>query len=212
MGYWDSLAADVGKWCLACEACRRFRGHAVQPPLRSILADDKLAKVLPWTDVIIDVQGPFTKAETGEQYLLSYHCVRLRVPLLEPFRSLQAGYFSRALLTCVMRSRCIPRVVRSDRGPEMRSAVTEEFLAICNSRHVKSAALTPRHQGLGERGHQILIAQHLVLMHTVCHAFPQEWPALIPAVEYLYHTAPQGVHGLSAHDLSCGYACGASVD
>ena len=56
------------------------------------------------------------------------------------------------------------------------------------------------------------MAQHLVLMHAVCHAFPQEWPALIPAVEYLYHTAPQGAHGLSAHDMSCGYSIATPVD
>ena len=36
--------------------------------------------------------------------------------------------------------------------------------------------------------------------------FPQEWPALIPAVEYLYFTAAQGAHGLSAHDAPTGYA------
>ena len=206
MGYWETLASDCGGWCLNCAVCRRFRGHAVLPPLRSMLADDQLAAALPWSDVIIDVQGPFTRAETGEQYVLSYHSVQLRVPLLEPFKSLQSGHFSRALVACIMRSRNIPDVVRSDRGPEMRSAVNAEFLAIMNIKHVMGAALTPRHQGLGERGHQVMLSQHTVLMHAVCHAFPQEWPALVPAVEYLYFTAPQGAHGLSAHDMSCGYA------
>ena len=206
IGYWATLAADVNQWCLNCAVCRRFRGHSVLPPMRSMLADDQLATSLPWTDVIIDVQGPFTRAETGEQYILSYHCVHLRVPILEPFKALQAGYFSRALVACVMRSRCVPDIVRSDRGPEMTSAVNSEFLAILNVKHLMGAALTPRHQGLGERGHQVMLAQHSVLMHAVCHAFPQEWPALVPAVEYLYHTAPQGAHGLSAYDMSCGFA------
>ena len=82
------------------------------------------------------------------------------------------SFFSRALVACIMRPRQIPKVVRSHRGPEMRSAVNEEFLAICNVEHVMGAALTPRHQGLGERGHQVMMAQHTVLMHAVCHAFP----------------------------------------
>ena len=69
--------------------------------------------------------------------MLSYHCTRLKVPLLQPFRSLQSGDFSRAQVACVMRSRQIPEVVRTDRGPEMTSAVMKEFLAICNVRHVK---------------------------------------------------------------------------
>ena len=113
------------------------------PPLRSILADDQLALALPWQDVVIDVQGPFAKAETGEQYVLSYHSSQLRVPFLEAFRSLQAGDFSRALVACIMRARQLPEVVRTDRGPEMRSAVMTEFLAITGARQIQGAALTP---------------------------------------------------------------------
>ena len=138
--------------------------------------------------------------------MLSYHCTKLKVPLLEPLVRLQAGDFSRALSKCVFRSRVIPEVVRSDRGPEMASKVTEEFLALCHSRQVFGAALTPRHQGLVERSHQNMITTLLVLMQRVTRAFPNEWPALLPAVEYLMHTEPQGAHGLSAHDLSTAYS------
>ena len=87
----------------------------------------------------------------------------------------------------------------------MTSRINEEFLSICNVKHIKGAALTPRHQGLCERNHQVMIANQLVLMQAVCGAYPQEWPALLPVVEYLQHTAPLGSHGFSAHDLSCAY-------
>ena len=117
--------------------------------------------------------------------MLSYHCTRLKVPYLAVCRNLQSGHFSRALTECVLRSRQIPDVVRSDRGPEMVNRVNEEFMALCNIRHVLGASLTPRHQGMGERGHQVVMINHGILMHTVCSAFPQEWPALLPAVEYL---------------------------
>ena len=100
--------------------------------------------------------------------------------MLEPFVSLQSGHFSRALFKCVLRTRVIPDVVRSDRGPEMVSKVNEEFLAICNARHKLGAALTPRHQGLCERDHQVMIGNQNVLMQAVCKAQPQEWPAMIP--------------------------------
>ena len=46
---------------------------------------------------------------------------------------------------------------------------------------------------------------HSILLNKVVKAFPQEWPSLIPVVEFLLHTAPQGDLGLSAHDMSCGY-------
>eukprot|EP00969_Alexandrium_andersonii_P223797 9883947-Alexandrium_andersonii.AAC.1 len=49
-------------------------------------------------------------------------------------------------------------------------------------------------------------------MNEVRKAFPQEWPAMLPVLEYLHDTAPQGAHGLSAFDLSMGYALASSVD
>eukprot|EP00969_Alexandrium_andersonii_P068485 3021660-Alexandrium_andersonii.AAC.1 len=89
--------------------------------MRSILADDQLLEVLPWADVIVDVQGPYTKAESGEQHVVSYHCTRLKVPKREAFQALTARHFGRALSACVFKARVVPDVVRTDRGPEMRS-------------------------------------------------------------------------------------------
>ena len=126
--------------------------------------------------------------------------------MLEVLKTLQAGDFSRALANCVFKARIIPDIVRSDRGPEMTSRVNREFLALCQVRQIFGASLTPRHQGLGERGHQVVMTNQMILMKEICRAFPQEWSSLIPAVECLMHTAPQGPHGLSAHDLGCAYS------
>ena len=87
----------------------------------------------------------------------------------------------------------------------MTSAVSEEFLALLSIKHVQGAAFTPRHQGPGERAHQTIMNNHLLLMNEVCSAFPQEWAALVPALEYLCETAPREPHGLSAFDLSQGF-------
>ena len=94
----------------------------------------------------------------------------------------------------------------------MANQVNAELAALCNCKQVLGAALTPRHQGLGERGHQTMMTSLLILMKAVAHAFPQEWASLVPAVEYLLHTAPQGAHGLSAHDLFCAYGIASSAD
>ena len=45
---------------------------------------------LPWQDVMVDVQGPFTRGEGGEQYVLSYHDTKTRVPRLAAFQKLQS--------------------------------------------------------------------------------------------------------------------------
>ncbi len=99
----------------------------------------------------------------------------------------------------------IPDVVRSDRGPEMTSAVAAGFPALLSVRHAQGAAFMPRHQGPGERAHQTIMNNHPLLMSEVFRAFPQVWAALVPALEYLRETAPREPSGLSAFDLSQGY-------
>ena len=94
MGYWETMNPDFNRWYAACLPCQRYRARAVQPPMRSILADDGMRAKTPWSDVLIDVQGPYTRAEGGEMYVLSYHCTSLKVPKLEAMKSLQAGHFS----------------------------------------------------------------------------------------------------------------------
>ena len=179
MAFWPNRAADASRWFTECLSCVKFRSARLSTgPMASVLGDQKQARKLPWTDVIIDCCGPFTKAESGEQYILVYICTQLKVPMLEAFLSMSAGHFSRALVKCVLRTRVIPDVVRSDRGPEMVSRINQEFLSICNSKHVLGAALTPRHQCLCERNHQTMMSHQLILMQSVTKAHPQEWPSL----------------------------------
>ena len=83
-GYWAAMAKDVNRWCFECEPCMKFRStRTATGPLKSILGQEVNVGKLPWTDVIIDVQGPFTKAKTGECYSLSYTCTVLKVSLFE---------------------------------------------------------------------------------------------------------------------------------
>ena len=184
----------------------------MRPPMKSIYGDERYVEVLPWEDVIIDVQGPFTKSEDNKMYVLSYHCSRLRIPLLECFNTLQTGHFGRAFVTLVFRARVMPQKVRSDQGQEMKSSVIREMMAIFGDpNRIFGPAYIPRFQGLGERGHLVVIINLAILMNTVCHDFPQEWSALIPAVEYLYFTAPQGALGYSARDMTMGFSLAQKV-
>ena len=142
------------------------------PPRHGMLSAEHKRSVLPWSDVYVDCTGPFTKGEDGDMYILVYLCTMLGVAKLEPLRSLTAGRFSRALVNCILRSLIIPDVVRTDRGPEMVSAVMTEILAICCARQVLGAPYTPRHQGAVERSHQEAAIDLLLLLHKICRALP----------------------------------------
>ena len=142
----------------------------MRPPMRSIYADEASAETLPWEDIIIDVQGPFTKSEDGMLHLLGYHCSRVRAPLLEPFKSLQTGHFGRAFTNLVFKSRVMPKILRSDQGQEMKSAVMNELVAIFgDANRIFGPAYTPRVQGLGERGHLVVILNLTILSVSYTH-------------------------------------------
>ena len=173
--------------------------------MRGVLSHIPELKKLPWADVIIDCQGPFTRSIDGNSYTVSYHCTFLGVAKVEPFARLTKADFLRAVVKCVMKARRIPDVVRTDRGPEMTSAVMEEFLVLCNAKQYFGAAFTPRHQGPGERKHVEVMQHWLILIHKICKAFPQEWDVLAPVVEYLMDTEI-GDCGFSAHELQTGYS------
>ena len=173
--WWSDLVRDFNIWYNACTICQQFCGKYMPPPGHGALSSESKRSLLPWSDVYIDCTGPFTKGEDGDMYILVYICTMLGVPKLEPLKALTSGRFSRALVNCVLRSRVIPDVVRTDRGPEMTSAVMTEFLAICNTRQALGAPYTPRHQGMVERSHQETATDLLILLHKVCRAFPQEW-------------------------------------
>ena len=94
----------------------------------------------------------------------------------------------------------------------MVNLVQQEFRDILQAKHIQGASLTPRHQGLNERGHQEVLTNHIILMRQVCDAYPQEWSSLVGALEYLYDVEPQGDYNLSAFDMSTGYALVSDVD
>ena len=126
MAQWRTMRKDFEKWINACAVCHQHRTVATIAPMRSTLGSSSMYTKLPWSDVIIDCQGPFTKSAKGNAYTVSYHCTLLGVCKVEPFENLRKECFLIALVSCVMRARRIPNIWRTDRGPEMTSAVTEE--------------------------------------------------------------------------------------
>ena len=91
--HWPGIQTSSDKFVRECSVCLQYRSQPLQPPYRSPLADDAATVKMPWQDVVIDVQGPFTKAEGGEQYVLSYCCTRLKVLFLEAPRALSTEFF-----------------------------------------------------------------------------------------------------------------------
>ena len=71
-------------------------------PMRSTTRDDSMRIKVPWTDVIVDVQGPCTTAEGGERYVSS--CLVRRSVCLNSKPSRRSGQHAFLGLSCPVSS------------------------------------------------------------------------------------------------------------
>ena len=90
MGFWRKIHLHFQVWINECRVCAQFRSTGVMAPMRSMLASIEGLSKIPWADVIIDCQGPFTKSARGNCYTVSYHCTFLGVCKVEPFARLNS--------------------------------------------------------------------------------------------------------------------------
>ena len=89
MAFWLHMRRDFDYWISNCSVCHQFRTVGVMAPMRSTLASLDERTKLPWRDVIVDCQGPFTRSAQGYAYTVSYHCTFLGVCKVEPFSRLR---------------------------------------------------------------------------------------------------------------------------
>ena len=129
--------------------------------------------------------------------------------LLEPLKSLTHSEVRRAFTRCVLRSRTLPALVRSDRGPEFKNALMKELATMLGSEWRFSAPLRLCEMGSNERVHQEV---QKVLGAIVRQSLPNT-SSITP--QGLTAT-PQGIwrdHGVSASlskRMSSGLPCSSS--
>ena len=61
IAFWPTMMRDFTIWMNNCAVCHQYRTVGVMAPMRSTLSSINEFAKLPWKDVIIDCQGPFTK-------------------------------------------------------------------------------------------------------------------------------------------------------
>eukprot|EP00973_Karenia_brevis_P090191 12401386-Karenia_brevis.AAC.1 len=62
MACWPTTHKDFNIWINGCAVCHQHRTAGVLAPMKSTLSSIDEFATLPWKDVIIDCQGPFTRS------------------------------------------------------------------------------------------------------------------------------------------------------
>ena len=94
---------------------------------------------------------PYAESD-GYRYVCTDTCKLLRVPILEPCRSLKRGDAMQVVMTCMLRSLTVPAMWRHDLGPEFTNSLFEEVTVLLGI-HERTAH-RPMAVGMGETIHR----------------------------------------------------------
>ena len=111
--FWERMVQDAEYWVSTCEVCARHRRTGMPLPSDVKLPEHTLG---PWMDVYIDFVGPYPESVDGYKYACTYTCKFLRVPIIQPARSLTRGDAMQAVMACMLQSLTIPATWRHDLG------------------------------------------------------------------------------------------------
>jgi len=195
--WWEHLKRDVEHWTDRCLTCIRFRKR----PTKQDMVPVKRVDVDCWQEIMVDCEGSSRPADTsGRCYVLTYLCLLCHGVLLEPMTNLTHGEVRRAFARCVFRSGALPRLLRSDRGPEFKNLLMQEFTALLGLRHRFGTPWRPVEQGAVERVHQVAQQMLGVLVHDVLQMSPEHWTEALPVLEFVIYNTP-GPHGYTPRDI-----------
>ena len=181
-------------WVSKCLACLKRRARPTKVEARAV----KCSAETCWQEVSVDCEGPNREDRDGYRYSLTYFDCLSHAVLLEPLKSLTHSEVRRAFTRCVLRSRILPALVRSDRGPEFKNALMKELATMLGSEWRFSAPLRPCEMGSNERVHQEV---QKVLGAVVRHVGSLDsWSEWLVVAEYIIDNTP-GPHGYTPRDL-----------
>ena len=192
--WWPSMEEDIKRWVEGCLSCLKGRSRPTKVEAKAV----KCGATSCWEEVSVDCEGSNKEDRDGYRYSLTYLCCLCHGVLLEPMRSLTHTDVRKAFTKCILRSRTIPSLVRSDRGVEFKNTLMKELNAILGVQQRFSMALRPCEMGTNERMHQEVQKALGSLVREL--GVAENWSDWLVVAEYVLDNTP-GPHGYTPRDL-----------
>jgi len=192
--WWPSMEEDVKRWVESCLNCLKGRSRPTKVEAKAV----RCMATTCWEEVSVDCEGPNKEDREGYRYSLTYFCCLSHAVMLEPLRSLAHMDVRKAFTKCILRSRTIPSLTRSDRGFEFKNALMKELNAVLGIQQRFSMALRPCELGANERVHQEVQKTLGSLVRELGTA--ENWSDWLVVAEYVLDNTP-GPHGYTPRDL-----------
>ena len=192
--WWPLMKEDVERWVGSCLSCLKGRSRPTRVEAKAV----KCTASTCWEEVSVDCEGPNKEDRDGYRYSLTYFCCLSHAVMLEPLKALTHGEVRKAFTKCILRSRTIPSLIRSDRGSEFKNALMNELTALLGIQQRFSMALRPCEMGSNERVHQEVQKTLGALVREL--GVAENWSDWLIVAEFVIDTTP-GPHGYAPRDL-----------
>ena len=193
--YWPCMARDCVAYIRSCETCQAMDRTLPRPPMMK----EREVVTTPFSDVAVDIVGPFPTAKGGFKYMLTCIDTASRWPEAFALRSTT----SRAVIRCltqVFTRWGFPEKLTSDNGPQFTSATFTRWLRDKGIAHARATPYHPQANGIVEWLHRTL---NSVIAKTV--ACKGDWAAVLPMVLFFLRCTPTRSTGMSPFLITHGW-------
>ena len=193
--YWPCMARDCVAYIRSCEKCQVMDRSLPRPPVMT----EREVVTRPFSDVAIDIVGPFPMAKGGFKFMMTCVDTASRWPEAFPIRSTTSrtiiGY-----LTQIFTRWGFPVKLTSDNGPQFTSSTFTKWLRDKGITHARATPYHPQANGIVERLHRTL---NSVIAKTI--ACKGDWAAVLPMALFFLRCTPTTSTGISPFLITHGW-------
>ena len=193
--YWPNMSRACRDWVKGCDKCQAV--DKTMPKHQTMIQRSIVTQ--PFSDVSIDLVGPFPKAVGGYTHLLTCIDAASRWPEAVPMTSTT----SKSVINCLtnMFSRNgFPEKLTSDNGAQFTSKQFTQWLREQGIAHSKSTPYHPQGNGMVERLHRTLGS--IVAKTTEKKG---NWARVVPLALYFLRCTPSRATGVSPFMITHGW-------
>lgn len=187
--YWESMVADVYTFVANHNACAKgkVRGRRRTAPLRLFPASE------PFTDVCLDLLGPFPVSASGNRFLLVIVDRFSKLTRVVPIPREDAETVASGFCDTRVASYGPPDTLLTDNGSQLTSAYFRGFCGMLGIRHLTSTTYHPQTQGQVERYNRTIVAQ----LKAYVSEHQESWDDLVSVLTLACNSRPKQSTGVA---------------
>ena len=193
--YWPCMGRDCLEYITKCEKCQQMDKTVPRPP--SMIEREVVTR--PFSDVAIDVVGPFPTARGGYRFLITCIDSASRWPEAFPVRKATARTVI-GCLTSVFTRWGFPEKLTSDNGSQFTGKLFSTWLRDKGIAHARATPYHPQGNGVVERLHRTLNG---VIAKTI--SCKGDWAAVLPMALFFLRLTPSSSTGMSPFLVTHGW-------